>query len=262
MKVKDKIKAGIIAGATTLLACCGLNKGEEAKVEERSDSKPAMGFPVANGFELGHSYEEGSELLGIKLSNDTEHEYAGIVDWEKSSIKGDSASAQILSELQKAKIPVTKGDSILHDVEVHGNFNGDIKITNPRYVLNKLEKKVVPDNSERSGNIEISRRVNPNDIASKTYKVDDKTIGVKNWYDEEIQKKFTEVRKLVQDKEAEKKLNKGDTVKVMDDFMCEPYIKKQAVVKENGVSPSEDVNVVQHKHVTKVVFDYKVKNND
>lgn len=265
MKLKDKIKAGIITGVTTLLTSCGFSNSEEPKVEERNDNTPAMGFPVVEEFSVGSVTEEGNEFLGIKLSNDTEHVYNNMADWEKSPIQGDSASAQILNELSRAKIPVTKSDSILHDVEIQGDFDGNIKLSNPHYVLNQVEKKIVPNNSRKVGDIEISQKIDPNDIESKTYKVDDKTIGVKNWYDEEIQKRFTEVRKLVQDREAEKKLHKGDTVKVMDNDMLpgrNRHIKKQAIVKEDGVSPTENTNVVQHDKVTKIVFDYKVKTND
>lgn len=263
MKLKDKIKVGIITGVTTLLSSCGFSNSEEPKVEERNDNTPAMGFPVVESISMGSTTEAGDEFLGIKLSNETEHVYNNNINWDKSSIKGDSASTQILNELSKAKIPVTKGDSILHDVEIEGDFNGNLKITNPHYVLNKVEKKIEPNNSERIGNIEINRKVDPNDIESKTYKVDDKTIGVKNWHDEEIQKKFTEVRKLVQNKEAEKKLHKGDTVKIHDfPIFGHQHIKKQAIVKEDGISPTEDIDVVKHDQITKVVFDYKVKIND
>ena len=237
MKLKDKIKAVAIAAFTTVLTSCGFSGDKkELKVRERhDDNKEAMSLP-----------RSPKVAFTSRWGNYT-----------SDPISRDSSATEILTQLKKDKIPVIKGDSVLHDVFLTDKGNGELQLSDPHYALNKVEKDVYPDNTKHLDNgFEIRKKRDANDVQHKTFEVDEKTIGIAFFQDETRKERISRVRKLVEDKNAEKELQKGDTV-VVPGFGS--LGDEKFVVEKDGVSPTKETSSVNTTSGCRVEFDYKLK---
>lgn len=265
MKLKDKIKVFALTAVGGVLAYCGFNKQEKG---DGGISRNSVEWTVnPEQLALGKcdtilfEPEKIAEVAEYEEKDDKEQaHYTTIPSHIKEDISkalekknAKKISARLARALQQQNIVIEKEDSLLRSVDYK-----DGKFSNPVYEITPKEEKQA-SSIEKVGGAEIKRNGGKTVVTT----LDPSTIAISSEKEASYKEHFYKLRKVIEDRNVEKGLHKGDTVNYKqeifvdgDDFVIE---EKQAIVEKDGISPTyKEDNVKEHK-MLKLNFNYAHK---
>ncbi|MEE6207517.1 MAG: hypothetical protein VZR95_05635 [Alphaproteobacteria bacterium] len=252
--MNSKLKTALVSLGGFILTSCGMKK------------QPLEGYG---------SVGEGSFGTEVKADDTRQHRIEDVLSkmsletgeaaWrsiDTGELDPVSTSNVIDKFLAQNNIEKEKGDEQLVSVDWVFDAESDsqdskpkgARLANPVYA----KKDVILSNVENHGDVTIHRK----EFKVKVPEIE--TICLTNVDPVNLNTEYiTKVKKMVEDRNIEKSLHKGDTVEITKDaFDKSGFVKKaeRAVVKKDGVSPTyENAEKVEYHTAFKLHFGYTYK---